>query len=112
MSNANITTKNSAMSAFDNIKAGLEQAIEFQRNTLAGKPNTAKVHRMPELDVKTVREQTGFTQAKFAQTFAISLGTLRHWERGDRKPSGTALVLLHAVNKQPKTVMKLLGAVQ
>jgi putative transcriptional regulator len=112
MNNTNVTPKNSTMSAFDSIKAGLEQAIEFQRNALAGKPNTAKVHRMPELDVKTVREQTGFTQAKFAQTFAISLGTLRHWERGDRKPSGTALVLLHAVNKQPKTVMKLLGAVQ
>jgi putative transcriptional regulator len=72
---------------------------------------SAKVHRMPELDVKAVREQTGFTQAKFAQTFAISLGTLRHWERGDRKPSGTALVLLHAVNRQPKTVMKLLAGI-
>lgn len=103
--------KTKPLSAFDSIKAGLEQAIEFQRNAVAGKPNVAKVHRMPELDVKAVREQTGFTQAKFAQTFAISLGTLRHWERGDRKPSGTALVLLHAVNRQPKTVMKLLAAI-
>jgi putative transcriptional regulator len=76
------------------------------RNVLAGKPSADKVHRLPGLDVKAVHEQTGFTQVKFAQTFAISLGTLRHWKRGDRKPSGTALVLLYEVNRQPKTVMK------
>jgi DNA-binding transcriptional regulator YiaG len=68
MSNAKVSTQNRPMSAFDNIKAGLEHAIEFQRNALAGKPNTAKIHHMPELDVKPGREQTGFTQAKFAQT--------------------------------------------
>jgi hypothetical protein len=45
MNNTNVPSKNSTMNAFDSIKAGLEQAIEFQRNALAGKPNAAKVHR-------------------------------------------------------------------
>lgn len=95
------------MSAFASIKQGLQEAIAHNK----GKPASVRVHRLPELSVKAVRETTGLTQAQFATTFAISLGTLRHWERGDRKPSGTALVLLHAVAKQPKTVLKILEAV-
>jgi putative transcriptional regulator len=33
---------------------------------------------------------------------------LRHWERGDRKPHGPALVLLNAVAKEPGTVLRIL----
>jgi putative transcriptional regulator len=43
-----------------------------------------------EVDVKSVRQCTGLTQAEFATKFPINLGTLRHWERGDRRPHGTA----------------------
>lgn len=95
------------MSAFASIKQGLQEAITHSK----GKPVAVRTHRLPELNIKAVRETTGLTQEQFASTFAISLGTLRHWERGDRKPSGTALVLLHAVAKQPKTVLKILEAV-
>jgi len=51
----------------------------------------------------------GMTQTEFASSFGISLGTLRHWERGDRKPHGPALVLLHVVAKEPKVVLNVLG---
>lgn len=47
------------------------------------------------------------TQAEFSSTFGISLGTLRPWERGDRKPHGTVLVLLNLVKKDPKTILKI-----
>jgi hypothetical protein len=36
--------------------------------------------------------------------------TLRHWERGDRKPRGAALVLLHVLKNDPKAVIRALGS--
>ena len=44
--------------------------------------------------MKAVRDKTGLTQLEYVAKFAISPGTLRHWERGDRRPRGTARVLL------------------
>jgi putative transcriptional regulator len=93
--------------AFASIKKGLEQAIAHQQGRrLRG----AKVHAPSEVDVKAVRQRSGLTQAEFAAKFAISLGTLRHWERGDRRPRGTALVLLSVIARDPKAVMRALGS--
>ena len=90
--------------AFERIKQGLEEAIAYAE----GKPIGAKVFQPTPINVKEVRQQTGLTQAEFARTFGISLGTLRHWERGDRKPHGPALVLLHLVAKEPQTILRVL----
>ena len=92
--------------AYESIRRGLEQAIAHQ----AGKPVRAKIHTPSPVDVKQVRARTGLTQEEFAAKFSISLGTLRHWERGDRTPRGTALVLLNIIAKEPKAVLKALAA--
>ena len=49
------------------------------------------------------------SQNEFANAFGISVSTLRHWERGDRKPRGSALVLLNVVAKAPNTVLSVLA---
>lgn len=91
--------------AFTRIKRGLEQALRHaQGKRVAG----MRVHFAPEIDVKAVRERTGLTQEEFAATFAISVGALRHWERGDRKPRGTARVLLNVIAREPDAVMRAL----
>jgi hypothetical protein len=41
--------------------------------------------------VAELQHSLGLTQNEFAAKFCISLGTLRHSERGDRKPRGPAL---------------------
>lgn len=87
--------------AFESIKAGLEQAIAHQAN----KPNEVVVHEMSAMDVKAVRNKVGMTQREFAASFGISLGTLRHWERGDRQPHGPARVLLNVLNRRPDAVL-------
>jgi putative transcriptional regulator len=89
--------------AYASIKRGLEQAIRHQKG---GRVPGLKLHVPPVVDVKAIREQTGLTQEQFAATFAISLGALRHWERGDRKPRGTALVLLNVIAKEPRAVLR------
>jgi putative transcriptional regulator len=69
-----------------------------------------RLYAPAKVDVKAVRRGTGLTQEEFAAKFAISLGTLRHWERGDRTPRGTALVLLNVIAREPKAVMRALDA--
>jgi putative transcriptional regulator len=50
------------------------------------------------------------SQSEFASAFGISVSTLRHWERGERKPQGPALVLLNIVSKEPETVLRALAS--
>jgi putative transcriptional regulator len=91
--------------AFASIKRGLEQAIRHRNGR---RVSGLKLYVPRVVDVKSVRERTGLTQEQFAATFAISLGALRHWERGDRKPRGTALVLLNVIAKDPQAVLRAL----
>jgi putative transcriptional regulator len=92
--------------AFESIKQGLEEAIAHTK----GEPINAVIHTLPApIDVKAVRQKVGMTQTQFAASFGISLGTLRHWERGDRMPRGPALVLLHVVAKEPQAVLRALS---
>src|SRR5262249_9906879 len=89
--------------AFESIKRGLKQATRHRR----GKRVVGlKLHGPRPVDVKKVRERTGLTQEEFAATFAIGLGALRHWERGDRKPRGAALVLLNVIANDPQAVLR------
>ncbi len=90
--------------AFDSIKQGLGEALEFSK----GKKSKAVVHEFTPVDVKNIRSQVGMSQNEFASAFGISVSTLRHWERGDRKPHGPALVLLNVVAKEPNAVLKAL----
>ncbi|ABB23904.1 MAG: transcriptional regulator [Pelodictyon luteolum] len=92
-------------SDFDSIRRGLEEAIAY----MGGEDVGARVYRPRPIDVKVVREKTGLTQERFAAAFGISVATLRHWERGDRKPHGPALVLLDLVRKAPDTVLGVLN---
>lgn len=89
---------------FESIKQGLLEAIDFAE----GKDNNINVFKPNLIDVKELRKKIGMTQIEFASIFGISLGTLRHWERGDRSPRGPALVLLNLVDKDPKTILQVL----
>ena len=58
--------------------ARLTQAIAHQK----GKARGVKTHAPSEVDVQALRKRIGLSQHAFAAKFSISLGTLRHWERG------------------------------
>ena len=91
--------------AFDSIQQGLLESIEFAKGQTEG----ATVHKFDPVDVKAIRTKVDMSQSEFASTFGISLGTLRHWERGDRTPRGPALVLLNILAKDPQAVIKALS---
>jgi putative transcriptional regulator len=89
---------------FEITKKELAETITLARD----EQQTAIVHEFLPLQVKAIREQVGMTQQEFATTFGISVGTLRHWERGDRKPKGPSLILLNVLAKEPQAVLRTL----
>lgn len=90
---------------FDSIKRGIEEAMAHSR----GEQGAVRVYHPRQVDVKAVRGKTGLSQEQFAAAFGISVATLRHWERGDRKPHGPALVLLNAADSDPGGLLKILA---
>jgi putative transcriptional regulator len=91
--------------AFESIKAGLNQALAHA----GGKRKAVREHRVAHVDVRQLRADIGLTQEQFSAKFGISLPTLRHWERGDRRPQGAALVLLNVIAKEPRAVLRALA---
>ena len=61
-------------------------------------------YRPQEIDVAALRKRMRMTQKQFCRRFGIGLAALRHWERGDRRPRGTALMLLTIVQHNPRAV--------
>ena len=92
--------------AFESIEQGLKEAVAHASGQLDG----VQEWKPSPVDVAAVRDQLGYTQEQFASRFGISVATLRHWERGDRRPNGPALVLLNLIARDPQAVGRLLSA--
>jgi putative transcriptional regulator len=91
-------------SAGQRILASLQEAIDW----VEGKPVAVRVTQVarlsPGLDVRTVRQQLGLSQAAFAAKFGFAPATLRNWEQGRTRPDGPARVLLAVIAKHPEAV--------
>ena len=94
------------MSAYESIKQGLTEAIDYAQ----GKETGARAHGMevPLVDVAAIRAETGLSQAEFARSIGVAKGTLLNWEQGRRQPTGPAQVLLAMIAKRPNLVGEML----
>lgn len=92
--------------AFSELLASVRQAGRIRRGSL--KP--ARVTKFKPADVKALRSSLGQSQAEFALMIGVSVGTLRNWEQGRRKPEGPALALLRVATTNPLLVAKALHA--
>jgi putative transcriptional regulator len=50
--------------------------------------------------IKKIREKSRVSQAVFAALLNTSVSTVQKWEIGQKRPTGTALKLLHLVQKR------------
>ena len=84
------------------VRRGLQEALTYAK----GHKNGAQVHpiEVPEPDVAAIRKRSGLSQAEFARTIGVAVGTLRGWEQGRRRPEGPARVLLALIEKRPRIV--------
>lgn len=58
------------------------------------------VEPLAPAEIKRIREGAHVSQAVFARLLNTSLSTVQKWEIGQKKPTGTALKLLHLVQKR------------
>jgi putative transcriptional regulator len=52
-------------------------------------------------DIQEIREKTKLSQSVFAKVLNVSPSSVRQWEQGKRKPTGSTKVLLELLRNQP-----------
>jgi putative transcriptional regulator len=60
------------------------------------------------VNVRLLRRRLRMTRAEFARRFGFPVETVRHWERGDRKPRRAALVALNLIDRNSMVALRLL----
>lgn len=93
--------------AFKSIQQGLTEAIAHAK-TKDTETTGTKLYKPYVVNVSDLRQRLNLTQKQFAARFGFSVATLRHWERGNRSPSGASLVLLNVIDRNPTAVMQAL----
>jgi putative transcriptional regulator len=84
----------------------LLESVREGGQILRGERKPARELAFEEPDVRGLREKHGLSQPKFAALMGISVGTLRNWEQGRRRPEGSARVLLRVVERHPEAVFE------
>lgn len=90
---------------FNELLESVEQAGEIRK----GKMKPSRAFSVEDPDVVSIREKYDMTQKEFSALLGISVGTLRNWEQGRRKPQGPAKVLLRVAEKRPKAILESLS---
>ncbi len=82
----------------------------------AGKKARVRVSRvafepveLKPAEIRKVRVRLGFSQPEFAEFLCTSVGTVRSWEQGLRKPQNSALRLLAIAKEKPAVLLRRAG---
>ena len=78
-------------------EAGVMDQITMREFDLMCLP---KIEKLEPQKIKAIRETAQVSQAVFAALLNTSVSTVQKWEIGQKRPSGTALKLLHIVEKR------------
>ncbi len=92
------------MSIFDDIKTGLNQAIEYEKGNLKARTTTltvAPTESFKPEEIRSIRQETGLTQVLFAKYMGVSPKTVEAWEAGRNHPEGAACRLLTMTRNDP-----------
>ena len=93
------------MNVFEEIKTGLNEAIEYEKGNLKANSKTLSITPLEEFsatEIKEIRKSTGLTQVLFANYLGVSLKTVEAWESGRNKPNGSACRMLAITKSNPK----------
>ncbi len=89
---------------FESMMRGLAEAKAFVED---GAREGFVVHA--PVDVKAVRAKTKLSQAKFAETYRVSVKALKEWEQGRRSPDRSTQTLLTIIDREPQVVAAILA---
>lgn len=95
-------TKALLETADDMRRAGVIDALTHAKVTLRHLGNTADVVTEPISgpEIRKLREDAHLSQAVFARYLNLTVGYVSQLERGARRPSGPALVLLNVIRRK------------
>lgn len=91
----------------DDLFKELLESVKQGATIMKGTMQPSRSFEFPETEVRALRQQFGLTQDKFAHLVGISVGTLRNWEQGRRKPEGPARVLLRVASRHPEALLDI-----
>ena len=94
-------TKSAILEAVHETATGLYKAGVMDQVTLREFDRLClpPVEPLEPMQIKQIRETSRVSQAVFAALLNTSLSTVQKWEIGQKRPTGTALKLLHLVRK-------------
>ena len=84
-------------SLFDDLKQGLEEAIEYEKGQGKARVKTYMIMPVKEYsntEIREIRMRAGMTQGVFASYMGVSKKTVEAWECGRTHPTGPAFRLL------------------
>ena len=84
-------------SLFDDLKTGLQEAIDYEKGVGSAKKTTYIISPVKEFnssEIRAIRNNAGMTQTVFADYLGVSKKTVEAWERGRTHPTGPAYRLL------------------
>lgn len=94
---------------FEEIKQGLNEAIDFESGKITAKTKTLSILPLeafaPE-EIKDIRIKTGLSQSVFAKYMGVSVKTVEAWESGKNHPDGASSRLLMLTKNDPQFPMK------
>lgn len=95
-------TKSQILEAVHETATGLHKAGVMDRVTMRDFDRMClpPVTPLEPEQIKRIRETSNVSQAVFAAVLNTSVSTVQKWEIGQKRPAGTALKLLHLVQKQ------------
>jgi putative transcriptional regulator len=90
---------------FDELLASVQEGAKI----IKGTEKPSRSFHFDDPKVASIRRRYKLSQSKFAAMMGISVGTLRNWEQGRRRPEGPARVLLNVIAKHPEAVLDTMG---
>ena len=72
-----------------------DAALEKTTLRMLGRDALPRVAALSPAQIVMLRERAGVSQAVMAGYLNVAVGTISQWERGERRPTGAALKLLH-----------------
>jgi len=83
----------------DMMNAGLK--VSFTKKELDKLGVEIPKSKLTVTEIKNIRSHMQVSQSVFAKLLNVSTSSIRQWEQGQRKPSGSTIILLELLQKNP-----------
>lgn len=98
---------------FDDLKQGLEEAIDYEKGNGTARTTTYTILPVKEYsgeEIRSIRMKSGMTQSVFASYMGVSKKTVEAWEGGRTHPTGPVFRLLHILESNEAEIKEYVVA--